>query len=273
MNVLFLPEYPDKEFYTIVAIFMRLGYFATRDPNAPHDFAMSWQDVTWQEPNPVLERIARTLPVVNLRCRDISKRRVESVFSRVFGYSSFIDPTVSHGRCVKKFDRNASGGYVVETPVEPGEDDGEFVFQKLLDSSQGTFMVEYRVPVVFGCIPVVYTEYKEIPSDRIKTRKQGIELTETSEVFSAGEIRGILEFCDRLGLDFGELDIIRANDDGRIYIIDANKTPGGFGMFNKVNWAPEQRQQAIERLAAAFNRGIRERIRVAGNQRSGESPG
>lgn len=273
MNVLFLPDYPDKEFYTIVAIFMRLGYFATRDPDDPHDFAMSWQDATWQEPNPTLELLARTLPVVNLRCRDISKRRVESAFSSVFGYSSFIDPAVTHGKGVKKFDRNASGGYVIELPVEPGENDADFVYQKLLDSSQGECMVEYRVPIVLGRIPVVYIEYKDLPSDRIKTHKRRIELAEIDEVFSAGEIRRIFEFCEAIGLDFGELDIIRANDDGRIYIIDANKTPGGFGMFNKVNWTAKQRQQAIERLAAAFDQGIRERILAPAVQPTGVSPG
>jgi hypothetical protein len=263
MNVLFLPEYPDKEFYTIVAIFMRLGYFATQNPQMPYDFAMSWQDVTWQERSDALELAARTRPVVNLSCRDISKRRVEREFTRVFGYSSFIDPGVVTGRAVKKYDRNASGGFVVQLPTPSDGDDNsdEFVFQKFLDSSQGEYMIEYRVPIVIGRIPVVYTEYKDIPEDHIKTRKQKIELTEVDEVFSATEVAQILKFCRGIGMDFGELDIIRANDDGRIYIIDANKTPGGFGMFNKVNWTRQQRQQAIEMLADAFDTGIREKIR------------
>jgi hypothetical protein len=30
-----------------------------------------------------------------------------------------------------------------------------------------------------------------------------------------------------MGLDFGELDILRDNDDGRIYIVDVNNTPSG----------------------------------------------
>jgi len=263
MNVLFLPDYPDKEFYTIVAIFMRLGYFATQDPDMPFDFAMSWQDVTWQDRNDQLEQSARTRPVVNLGCRDISKRRVEREFARVFGYSSFVDPGVVSGRAVKKYDRNASGGFVVQLPIDKAtdKDNAEFVFQKFLDSSQGDCMIEYRVPVVIGQIPVVYTEYKDIPCDQIKTQKQKIELTEAGDVFRVDELTKILEFCRGIGLDFGELDIIRANDDGRIYIIDANKTPGGFGLFNKVNWTRDARLQAIERLAEAFDSGIREKIR------------
>ena len=260
MNVLILPEYPDKEFYTIVAIFMRLGYFATQDPGTPHDFAMSWQDLTWQEPCEALERAARVMPVVNLNCRDISKRRVELDFKRVFAYSTFIDPTATSGRGVKKYDKNASGGFVIDLPIEADNHSDEFVYQKLLDSSKGDCMIEYRVPIVLGQIPIAYTEYKDIPLDHIKTHKQKIELTEPGEIFSKKEIKLILEFCEGIGLDFGELDIIRANDDGQIYIIDANKTPGGFGMFNKVNWSPEQRQRAIELLAEAFDQGIRKRI-------------
>jgi len=262
MNVLILPEYPDKEFYTIVAIFMRLGYFATQDPDATYDFALSWQDVTWQDSCGALERAARRVPVVNLKCRDISKRRVELEFSRVFGYSSFIDPSSTRGKGVKKHDRNACGGFVVDLPVESGNggEAKEFVFQKFLDSSREESMIEYRVPVVLGRIPVVYEEYKDLPVRRIKTRKQKIELTEAEQVFTETEIAQILAFCIGIGLDFGELDIIRANEDGRLYIIDANKTPGGFGMFNKVNWVHEQRQRAIERLATSFDRGIRERI-------------
>lgn len=265
MNVLILPEYPDKEFYTIVAIFLRLGYFATQDPDGSYEFALSWQDVTWQAPCAALERVSKRVPVVNLHCRDISKRRVEREFSRVFGYSSFIDPAASRGRGVRKHDRNALGGFVVDLPVEPGDagETGEFVYQKFLDSSRGEAMIEYRVPIILGRIPVVYEEHKDLPEREIKTRKQKVELTDAGAVFSPDEITRILSFCNGIGLDFGELDIIRDNDDGRVYIIDANKTPGGFGMFNKVNWAHEQRQRAIELLSTAFDRGIRERIGAA----------
>jgi len=256
MNVLFLPEYPDKEFYTIVAIFMRLGYFASNDPDSAFDFGFSWKDSTWLEPIPVLEQVAKQKPVLNLNCRDISKRKVEAVFSRVFGYSTFVDPTEGTGPIVQKYDENASGGFVVERPLK--QIDPKFIYQKLLDSSRGNAMVEYRVPVVPGSIPLVYTEYKDIPTDRIKTAKQSIEIGEPSDIFSPQELKDIGEFCSGIGLDFGELDIIRANNDGKIYILDANKTPGGFGMFNKVNWTHAQRQQAIERLAEAFESGVKE---------------
>jgi len=182
MNVLFLPDYPDKEFYTIVSIFMRLGYFATRDPDDPHDFAMSWQDATWQEPNPTLELLARTLPVVNLRCRDISKRRVESAFSSVFGYSSFIDPAVTHGKGVKKFDRNASGGYVIELPVEPGENG-------YITVTEAARFSGYQAAEMRGQLRDIETSEMQASLQRwIGTRYSDAELTEyaVENVFDAG---------------------------------------------------------------------------------------
>ena len=45
------------------------------------------------------------------------------------------------------------------------------------------------------------------------------------EAFSANDISRILTFCERLGLDFGELDILPDRAEGRLYILDANKTP------------------------------------------------
>lgn len=258
MNVLFLPDYPDKEFYTIVALFMRLGWFATQDPDADFDFAWAWQDQTWMDPDAALSRISATRPVLNLLCTDISKRRVELEFSHVFQRSTFVDPAQYKGRAVEKFDENARGGRVVDLPLVNVEE--RFVYQQLIDSSKDGSMVEYRVPVVLGEIPLVYRERKKIPRERIKTAKQSIEILKCEEAFSASERSDILVFCERMGLDFGELDILRANHDGEIYILDANKTPGGFGMFNKVKWRPEQRKQAIDRLAGALDEGIRRRL-------------
>jgi hypothetical protein len=55
----------------------------------------------------LLHELARDHWVVNLHCRDISKRHVEAVFSQVFGYSSLVDPTTYEGLCVCKNDSNA----------------------------------------------------------------------------------------------------------------------------------------------------------------------
>jgi hypothetical protein len=258
MIALFRPDYPHHEFYTIIQIFMCLGYFGTLDPAAEFDFAMAWQDRTWLDDQPLLEDIARVRPVLNLRCRDISKRRVERVFSAVFGYSTFIDPTAYDRPCVRKYDENARGGSIVQCPIRSV--DPQFVYQRFFDSSRADRMIEYRVPVVCDDLPVVYIQEKTVPHDTIKTEKVALEIASAHDVFIAEERALIRRFCDRMGLDYGELDIVRANDDGRIYILDANKTPGGFGILNKMKWRPDQRRVAIERLSASFETGIRARL-------------
>jgi glutathione synthase/RimK-type ligase-like ATP-grasp enzyme len=111
-----------------------------------------------------------------------------------------------------------------------------------------------------GSVPLVYVQRKEIPRDRIKTATQVVHLAEAQDVLGHEEIGKILELCAALGLDFGELDLLRSNDDGSIYILDANKTPGGFGMRNRMNWDAAERSVAIDRLSAAFDTGIRERL-------------
>jgi hypothetical protein len=52
-------------------------------------------------------------------------------------------------------------------------------------------------------------------------------IIKTDIVFSHLEIKKINEFCRQIGMDYGELDVLRDKDSGRIYIIDSNNTPWG----------------------------------------------
>ncbi|HKJ16030.1 MAG TPA: hypothetical protein VJ984_01610 [Xanthomonadales bacterium] len=254
MRALFLPDYPDREFYTIIPIFMRLGWFATQDPDDEFDFAICWQDQTWVKPDEHLLQIAGRKPVLNLRCLDISKRRVEKEFIRAFGRSSFVDPLSFSGRAVCKFDENALGGEIVDLPIVESEEGR--VYQMLIDSSQDGAMLEYRVPIILGDIPVVYLEQKDLPVNAIKTRKRSVALDSPGAIFSSKEVQAIRAMCHGMGLDFGELDVLRSNADGALYVLDVNKTPGGFGIMNRVNWRHEQRLEAIARLADSLASGI-----------------
>src|SRR3954454_7156229 len=47
----------------------------------------------------------------------------------------------------------------------------------------------------------------------------------TSHVFTPEEVRQILAFARAMGVDYGEFDILRDRSDGRIYVVDVNKTP------------------------------------------------
>ena len=52
-------------------------------------------------------------------------------------------------------------------------------------------------------------------------------LVATSNVLSGSEVALCQAFCREIGLEFGELDVLRDKESGRIYIVDANNTPVG----------------------------------------------
>jgi hypothetical protein len=52
-----------------------------------------------------------------------------------------------------------------------------------------------------------------------------------------------------MGLDYAELDVLRDHRDGRLFVVDANPTP-----WWQNGLRPRERQAAISRLGAAFDR-------------------
>lgn len=260
MQVLFYPKFPELELYTIVAVFNQLNYFATLDPDMPFDFAVAWQDQTWTDPNSELDRIAEQRFVVNHHCTDISKQNVEAIVGNIMGQKMIINPLRYSGLCVKKPNENAQErGVIIECPidvVEPG-----YVYQIYIDTrDKHGLRNEYRVPITFGKIPCVYLQQKEHHPQNAKTVPINTTLLMADVVFSVEEQQQITEFCKQIGLDFGDLDILRDKYSGEMYIIDANKTGGGFGLLNRFRWSIKDRLQAIQLIAECFHEGIVQRI-------------
>jgi hypothetical protein len=61
-----------------------------------------------------------------------------------------------------------------------------------------------------------------------------------------------------MGLDYGELDVLRDADDGRLYVVDVNTTP--FGPVNRRLddswWFDRLSWQSLTRLCNAFEREL-----------------
>jgi hypothetical protein len=261
VRILFAPDYPDREMYALSAIMHRLDYTATRRVEDAFDAAMLWRDATAIQAPAKLEAVAARAPVLNLRCLDIGKTRVEAKFRAVFGYDSLVDPRIYEGLCIRKANENARRlDTVVKCPIE--EPDSTFVYQKLIDATVDGVQIEYRVPVILGEIPVVYRVGTDLPGDGpLKTRRRlPPQPIEPEAVFDAGERRRLLDFAARMGLDVGDLDVLRARADGRLYVLDANRTPAGFGMLNPFNWRMDERARALDALAESFDRRLRAHI-------------
>lgn len=250
-NILFYPDYPlwETEIFKIAGL---LDYNVTNNPRLPFDLVFAWEDTTHRRPVPALAQLAGKVPVFNVRCTDISKVKVEAVFRSVFGYSSFVDPTTGRGVAVQKSDLNARhDGRIIELPIanpEPG-----CVYQKLLNhvTDEG-LAVDYRVPVFGAAIPFVVLRYKPLRTRFTQVVRAAV--ADTRDVFSAPELQKIRQFCRRLGLDYGELDVIRHQDDGRIYILDANNTP--WSPPSSANIPPAERQRMLDASVAAFRQNF-----------------
>ncbi|WP_146216210.1 hypothetical protein [Nitrospira lenta] len=211
------------------------------------DLAIHWEDRTVRQREATLDRVSLTQPVLNSRCLDISKCRVEVVHQAVFGYGLAVNPREFTGRCVKKSNENAlHDGTIIQGPV--AQVDELCVYQRVVNNSRdGKFVEDIRVPVFGKTIPFCYRKIRPIER-RFSNQNNLAELCEVSEVLSAQEVDLVLRFCHEMGLDYGEVDVLRDEDDGRIHIIDVNNTP--FGPPNHLG--ENDVRQALNKLSAAF---------------------
>jgi hypothetical protein len=164
--------------------------------------------------------------MVNGGCLDIGKHRLEAAARAALGYGLAVDPTVACGPCVVKSDENARhDGRVVMTPVAspvPGA-----VYQRLVDTADARGMLEeLRVVVVAGAVPAVYLKRRPA-ADRFGHGAATAVLVRPDDVLDPPELAGVLRVCAHMGLDLGELDVLRDRRDGRVHVVDVNRTPWG----------------------------------------------
>ncbi len=229
-TILFYPQYPSRR-SVIYKILNHLHYNITNNPNIAHQHIVYWDDTTYRKPDRQMSKMIGEKGVINKNCTDISKSKVESVFHEVFGYSYVLDCTSHHGQMVKKSEINAShDGEIISGPVHPEEG---VVYQKLINNGvDNELVVDMRVPIIDETIPFVFLKYKP-KKDRFahyrKTRhkRKTVERYQAHELLSEKEIEKTISFCKKIGLDYGEVDILRDTENKKIYIIDVNNTPNG----------------------------------------------
>jgi hypothetical protein len=183
----------------------------------------------------------------NIGCYDIRKSVVARIFEETFGYSLAIDPLNFKGRAVEKSEGNGKhDGRIIECPLAGTA--REQVYQRLIDNTfDGREHVDIRAPIVGGQIPFVYLK-RRTPSLRFTNDNHRVDLAETSAMLSKDEQEKIVRFAKAMRLDFGGLDVLRDRNDGRIYIVDANKTDMGPPSI----LSAQNKLKAMRGLAGAF---------------------
>lgn len=243
-TIAFTPE-RARPWYLVWAVSRIAGARLTKD-TANADVVMHFEDATITPNQPPL-KLKRGARLINFGCADVSKSRTAAAFEAAFGYELAIDPTNHSGPAVEKSEINgAHDGRIVQCPAHtlPGR-----AYQRLVDNhGVDVAMVEdLRTCLVAGRPICVFIKRRPLEK-RFQNTNSEVLLRTPDEMFSAGEMASIAAFASTLGLDWGAIDILRDRGDGRLYIVDANKTDMG----PPVALSLADKMKATRLLAAAF---------------------
>lgn len=219
------------------------GYRILTDPERSHDIALNGRSGhPMNSPTGV--------PVLNGRLVSNAKSNVAAAFEAAFGYSLAVNPTVFEGSVVEKSEGNAThDGRVLNGPIDPRDVRAGQSYQRLIDTTDGEGrLVDFRTPLYGGRPPLVYIK-RRAAEDLFHNRNATVEVCSPSDVYSSDELDRLSAFADAVGLDYGEVDVLRDRVDGRIYVVDVNQGPSG----PADTLDPSDRGPVIEQLTSAFD--------------------
>ncbi|NNC36064.1 MAG: hypothetical protein HKO02_01300 [Hyphomonadaceae bacterium] len=221
-TIAFFPQ-PAGPWYNVWMTTQILKLKTTSDIDAA-DYVFVFDDFTESEVAVSLsdDNLAKA---INHKVRDISKRNVGEIFEGVFGYAIEVDPLTHTGLAVRKSDLNGThDGVIVECPIQPEDVIAGQAYQRLIDSTfNGKTAEDLRIACTFGKVAAVFHKHKDLDA-RFGTTYLSTDIRSAEDVFSTEELSLISEFCEKIGLDYGAIDVMRDKHDGRIYIVDVNKT-------------------------------------------------
>lgn len=250
LTILFTPDRPVPS--SIVHKLCALnGYRIVSHPKRKYDLVFRYRNATFY--NKSVCGVSESSPMINRNTTDISKKNVDRIFSKVFGYSLMLNPTAHQGKAVEKSDANAQhDGRIIDCPIQESSVREDCVYQRIINNSGDDNQVrDLRVVVHGDQIPLVYQKYRPL-NTRFSNTNTHVKLGEPSVLFSKDELNKIRQFSKSLGLDYGELDVLRDNDTKQIYIVDANLTP--WGPPNGLSF--EDQKRALEKLILSFHEMI-----------------
>jgi hypothetical protein len=241
-TIVVYPDFPSKK-TTIYKIAKALKYRLTNKP-VEANLVIYFEDTTIGDTTNI-ERYYGNRRILNGACRDISKQKVDATHLTVLGYNTFIDPTKYVGSALSKSDDNAKhDGQAISCPID--SPDPSKIYQIIIDNTMNAEeVVDMRVPVYGSHIPLVYQKYKRM-NVRYTNEVHRTTLHRPDELLSANEQDQIIAFAKMMGADWCELDVLRHRGDGKIYIVDLNKT--AYGPPAEL----PQKEEAVALLTASF---------------------
>lgn len=218
------------------------------DDPAHADMVFHFDDST-ESHNPPPARRRPDARLMNFGCTSVAKSAVASAFEQVFGYPLSLDPRTHVGPAVEKSERNgAHDGRIVQCPMEPR---AGRVYQRLIESVGRDGLVEdLRTPMVGGR-PICVFRKRRKAAERFANHNVEVLMARAADIYTDDEMAKLAAFARVMGLDWGGIDVLRDSRDGRLYVVDVNKTDMGPPIA-----LPLKDKMAATRLLAAALRGL-----------------
>ena len=116
-------------------------------------------------------------------------------------------------------------GYEAIGTVPPAKNG--MVYQVLVDNSvDGRWVEDLRCPIIGGEIELIFIKRRPL-TKRFANSNANVTLQTPDDLLSNDERDKLKKFAKAMGLDWGGMDVLRNKNDGKIYVVDVNKTDMG----------------------------------------------
>jgi len=195
----------------------------------------------WEPFERVIKPKTNITNILNKNLKDISKKGLEKLHLKIFGYNLIVDPTTYNDKFISKANGSNKLGSVqnphyklYSNKLKPNEVKKDFIYQKYINNRDDkNNIVDYRVFIFKKQVKYVIKYLVTKPFlTRLGTSKQK-SFVEYKKYFKKSNIIKINQFINELDLEYGEIDIIIDKNTKNLYIIDVNNTPSGsYSMFS-----------------------------------------
>jgi hypothetical protein len=196
--------------------------------NGKYDVGIYWDprmDINKQTPK--LKQNGKKIKLINLFLVDTAKGFVAESFDTHFGYGYKVDPTTFNGYCISKHNGNGTKScFFLKCPIEANDIFKDHSYQQIIDytdKKDPNTLYELRIPIVGGIIPCVLFKTRN-RGLRFTSKNRSIQIVNPLKYLTDEECNKIITYCRYIGLEMGEIDVLRSHEDGKIYIIDVNNT-------------------------------------------------
>jgi len=175
----------------------------------------------------ILKAYGRGKKKINFKLKSCQKDYTTEIFDEMFEQKLGINPQEYKGYAVAKHNDNGTKScFFIKCPLDADEVFENHIYQKIIDFRHpfdNEILCEIRVPIFGGIVPFVF--FKERARGlRFTSKNRKVSIANVEDHLTENEVEEIQKYCRKVGLEYGDLDVLRG-EDGLIYIIDVNNTP------------------------------------------------